>query len=136
MEMSFKACNACLCALALTVGCATSQPVSFQLVDPSSRVQRGSIFPDSERIEVTIDGITFSGFYLTASGTAVSQSTTFRRSFPNNTVTTFSSNSARAHLTAENGQLMSCEFLLESRRALGECRTPAGKIYQLVADGN
>lgn len=136
MKMSFKACNACLCVLALTAGCATPQPLSFQLVDSSSKVQRGNIFPDSERIEVTIDGVTFGGFYITASGTAVSHSTTVRRSFPNNTVTTFSSNSARAHLTAENGQLMSCEFLLESRRALGECRTPAGKIYQLVADGN
>jgi len=109
--------------------------VPFQLVDAASKVQRGSIFTDSQRIEVTVDGHVFNGFYIIASGAAVSHALTGRRLFPSDTVTIFSSNSARAHLTADNGQRLSCDFLLESRRAVGECRSPAGAVFQLIADG-
>jgi hypothetical protein len=48
----------------------------------------------------------------------------------------YSSNSARAHLTADDGQQLSCEFVFESRRAIGECRSPAGAVFQLIADEN
>lgn len=125
-----------LSALILAAGCAASMPVPFQLVDPASVVQRGTLYPDSERIEVTLDGQVYSGFFIIASGSAVSHATSGRRFFPSDTFTTFSSNSARALLTASDGKRLSCEFLLESKRALGECRTPAGVVYQLSADGN
>lgn len=127
--------SACVCVLVLAGGCAAPLPVPFQLVDAASKVQRGAIFPDSQRIEVTVDGHVFNGFYIVASGSAVSHALTGRRLFPNDTLTTFSSNSARAHLTADNGQRLSCEFLLESRLAIGECRSPAGAVFQLIADG-
>ena len=120
--------------LLLAGGCATP-PVPFQLLDSTSNVQSGVIFPDSERIEVTVDGVLFNGFYIVESGAAVSQTLTGRRFMPSDTVTTFSSNSARAHLMAENGQQLSCEFLFEGRRAVGECRTPAGAVFELKADG-
>lgn len=122
--------------LVLAGGCAAPLPVPFQLVDAASRVQRGTLFPDSQRISVTVDGQVFNGFYIVASGAAVSQNLGGRRFFPGDMLTTFSSNSARAHLTADNGQSLSCEFLIESRRAIGECRSPAGAVFQLVADGN
>jgi hypothetical protein len=121
---------------ALVMGCATPQPVPFQLIDSESRIQKGTIFPDRERIEVTIEGQSYKGFYLVANGVAHSE--TFGgswRSLPRNTVTTYSSNSVRAQLISEKGQRLSCEFLFESNRAIGECRTPAGAIFQLVADG-
>lgn len=136
MKITLKALNACLCGLVLTAGCATPQPLSFQLIDSASKVQRGTLFPDRERIEVTVEGTLYSGFYLTASGSAVSHSTLGRRWIPSETVTTFWSNSARAHLTAENGMRLSCEFLLESKRAVGECRSSSGALYQLIADGS
>ena len=121
---------------AIAGGCATPLPVPFQLIDSESRTQWGTIFPDSQRIAVTIDGHVFSGFYIVASGEAVSQTLSGRRFLPNDTITTFSSNSARAHLTSDNGQQLSCGFLFESRRAIGECRSPSGAVFQLIADGN
>lgn len=136
MEVPVKALSAYLCVLFLTAGCATNQPLSFQLLDPASKVQRGSLFPDTERIEVTVDGALYSGFYITAGGSVVSHATLGRRFFPSETVSTFSSNSARAHLTAENGMHLTCDFLLETKRAVGECRSSSGAVYQLVADGS
>lgn len=128
--------SARVCALLLVAGCATPQPLPFRLIDAASRVQSGTFFPDSQRIEVTLEGRRYTGFYLGATSVAYSQSLSSWRFFPHDTVTTIASNSARAHLVAEDGKQMSCEFLIEARRALGECRTPDGAVYQLVADGN
>jgi hypothetical protein len=120
--------------LALVQGCAVPPPLPFQLVDSRSQVEFGTLFPATRRIEVSIGGSLFSGFFMLASGSAVSESFGGRRGFARETVTTFSSNSARAHLTAPDGRSLSCEFLLESRRALGECRTADGAAFQLIAD--
>jgi hypothetical protein len=84
---------------------------------------------------VTVDGHLFSGFYIFASGAAISQAMYGRHYFPGDTITNFYSNSARAHLTSDNGQQLNCEFLFESARAIGQCRTPAGAVFQLSADG-
>ena len=135
MTKTLKAWIACLFVVSVAVGCA-APPLQFQLIDSESRVQWGTIYPDTKRIEVTVDGRVFNGFYIVASGEAVSETLAGRRFFPSETVTTYSSNSARAHLAAENGQQLSCRFLFESRRAIGECRTPAGAIFQLIADEN
>lgn len=136
MKKSLARLGAGICVLALAGACATPQPVPFQLVDAASRVQKGIMFTDSQRIEVTVDGQTYTGFYIIASGSAVSHVQAGRRFFPGDTLTTFSLNSARAHLTADNGQRLNCDFLLEYRRAIGECRSPSGAVFQLIADGN
>jgi hypothetical protein len=115
-------------------GCA-APPVAFQLLDAESRVQSGTLFPANQQIEVTVNGHAFRGFYIVAGGTADSQSFGGHRFLSRDTITTFSSNSARAYLTADDGQRLSCEFLFESRRAIGECRSPAGAVFQLIADG-
>lgn len=135
MKKHLKALSASLCVVALVTGCATPQPVPFQLIGPSSAVQKGAIFPDRQSIEVTIDGQQYKGFYLVAAGAAYSESYGGWRHGPNQSVTTYSSNSARAHLSSDKGQRLNCEFLLEGMRAIGECRTPAGVTYQLSADG-
>ncbi len=119
----------------LIAGCATP-PVPFQLVDSESRIQKGTIFPDGQRIEVMIDGQLYKGFYIAATGMAVSQGYGGLRSYPRNSVTYFSSNSMRGQLATDKGQRLNCEFLFDSGRAIGECRSPAGAIFQLVADGN
>lgn len=134
MTKFLKTLMTCLFVVAVAGGCATPQPVPFQLVDSESRIQWGTLFPDSQRIEVMINGHVFNGFYIVASGTAFSQTLAGRRFFPSDTVTTYSSNSARAHLTSDNEQQLNCEFLFEFRRAIGECRSPAGAIFQLIAD--
>ncbi len=126
---------ACLFVVALA-GCATPQPVPFHLVDSESRVQKGTMFPDSQRIEVTVDGQLYRGFYIVATGAARSETLGGWRSFPRDTITTFSSNSARAQLSNDKGQRLSCEFLFEGKRALGECRSSTGAVFQLIADGN
>jgi len=122
--------------ITVVTGCTIPLPVPFQLIDSNSRVQPGTLFQDSQRIEVTVDGHVFNGFYIVPSGAAVSQTLSGRRLLPSDTVTTFSSNSARAHLTSDNGQQLSCEFLFEFRRAVGECRSPSGAVFQLIADEN
>ncbi len=119
----------------LAAGCAAPQPVPFHLVDSGSRIQKGTIFPDEHRIEATIDGQLYKGFYITATGMAYSQSYGSLRSYPSTTVTHFWSNSVRAQLTSDEGQQLNCEFLFDSVRAVGECRSPAGAVFQLVADG-
>ena len=136
MTKHLKTITACIFVLVLAVGCATPQPVPFQLVDSESRIQKGTIFPDRQRIEVLVDGQLYRGFYIVATGAARSETFGGWRSFPRDTVTTYSSNSARAQLTSDKGQRLSCEFLFESRRAIGECRSPAGAVFQLIADGN
>lgn len=136
MARFFMSGCAFMVVLGLAGGCATPQPVPFKLIDSESKVQRGAIFPDSQRLEVMVDGRLFQGFYIVATGSAVSQTVTGRRLLPRDTVTTLYSNSARAHLTADNGQQLSCEFLFEARRLLGECRYPAGAVLKMVAEGN
>jgi hypothetical protein len=136
MNESLKTLMVCLVVASGIGGCVAPTPVPFQLVDSESKVQWGTLFPDSQRIEVTVDGHLFNGFYIVAGGEAVSQTTTGRRFYPGNTVTTYSSNSVRAHLTADNGQQLSCEFLFELRHAIGECRSASGAIFQLIADEN
>lgn len=136
MTIHIKTISACILILALAAGCATPKPVPFQLVDSESRIQKGTIFPDRRRIEVMVDGQLYKGFYIFANGEAYSETFGGWRSFPRDTVTTYSSNSARAQLASDKGQRLSCEFLFESRRAIGECRSPAGAVFQLIADGN
>ena len=128
-----------LCAivavLVLSVGCANQKPLPFELVDANSSMNKGTIFPDGQRIEATIDGQLYTGFYLVATQVAYSETFGGWRSGPRDTVTTSSSNSVRAHLVSPKGEQLNCEFLFESRQAIGECKSPSGKIFQLAADG-
>ncbi len=134
MTTNLKTVGACIFSLALMVGCGTPQPVPFQLVDPASSIQKGTIFPDGQRIEAVIDGQLYKGFYIVAGQMAYSDTLGGRLS-SRYTVTTSTSNSVRAQMASDKGQHLSCEFLFESRRAIGECKSPAGRIYQLNADG-
>lgn len=134
MTTSLKTICSCLFAVAAATGCAAPEPLPFQLVDAGSRMQNGTLFPDRQLIEATVDGQLYKGFYLFANSAARSETFAGWRSFPRDTQTTFISNSARAQLVSDTGQRLSCEFLLESRRAIGECRSPAGAVFQLIAD--
>jgi hypothetical protein len=129
-----KAMSLGLCAVVLVAGCAASQPVPFQLVDPASAVQKGVIYPDGRRIEVTIDGALYKGFYLVASGVTHTETSGGFRYGPRHSMSVYFSNSARAKLTSDKGQHLICEFLFEDRRAIGECRTPSGVTYQLSTE--
>lgn len=135
MKKPFKNMVVFVTVLFLAAGCAAPQPVPFQLIDSESRVQKGTIFPDTQRIEVTVEGQLYKGFYIVATGMAHSETFGGWRSYPRETVTIYSSNSVRAHLISDKGQRLSCEFLIEAQRAIGECRSPAGAVFQLTADG-
>ncbi|WP_283742837.1 hypothetical protein [Sideroxydans sp. CL21] len=136
MTKRLKTICSCLLVVAAAAGCAAPKPLPFQLVDSESRVQKGMLFPGRQLIEAMVDGQLYKGFYIFASGEAYSETFGGWRSFPRDTQTTYSSNSARAQLVSDKGQRLSCEFLFESRRAIGECRSPSGAVYQLIADGN
>lgn len=134
MKNSLKTLSTVVFTLTLFAGCAAPQPVPFQLVDASSKVQKGRLFPNEQRIEAEIDGQLYKGFYIAASGVAHSQTFGGASPFSRNTVATYSSNSVRAQMVSDKGQRLSCEFLFDSRRAIGECRSPAGLVYQLSAE--
>jgi hypothetical protein len=134
MTSNFKTICAGIAATLLVAGCA-SQPIPFQLIDSESGINTGTIFPDGQRIEAIIEGQSYKGFYIVASQVAYSETFGGWRYGPHDTVTTSSSNSGRAQLTSDKGQHLSCEFLFESKRAIGACRSPAGKVFQLTADG-
>lgn len=136
MNKSLRTMIALISVLILATGCATPQPVPFQLIDSESRIQKGTIFPDTQRIEVMVEGQLYKGFYIVATGMAHSETFGGFRSYPRETITTYSSNSARAHLISDKGQRLGCDFLFEGKRAIGECRSPAGTVFQLTADGN
>ena len=134
MANSLQTLGACALALVMA-GCAAPQPMPFQLVDPAAKVHRGTLFPETRGIEVVVNGRKYSGFYIVASGFAFSHPMPMGPFFAPDTITTYSSNQARAHLTAEGGRRLSCHFLVDGPRAVGECRTPEGAVYQLVAEG-
>jgi len=116
-------------------GCATS-PILFQLIDDHSNTYAGSYDPKDRSMDVTINKKAFHGFYIVSHGTAVGTSNVFGRRF--HTVDTFSdvtSNSAKAYMSATDGEKITCDFLFEDRRAVGECKSSFGNIYQLVAEG-
>lgn len=124
--------SALLCLLPLATGCAPLAPVPFELLDTHQQVFHGRFYPADQRIDASIDGKQYSGFYIIASGTAMSQGLWPRRGFPAETVTTFSSNSARATLSSVDGERLSCEFLFDGDRALGECKGADNRNYQLL----
>lgn len=121
-------------AAALLGGCAPLPPVPFELLG-DGQVCHGAFFPSGQRLEATIGGRRFEGFYIVSAGTASSHGWWPYRRLPNDVTTTYSTNSARAMLTSPDGERLSCEFLIEDRRALGECKSTSGKSYQLVAEG-
>src|SRR5450631_1576071 len=103
MTSNFKTLSTCIIAFVLTVGCATPKPVPFQLVDSDSSIQKGTIFPDGQRMEALIDGQLYKGFYIVATQVSYSETLGGRRYGPLDTVTTSSSNSVRAQLTSDKG---------------------------------
>lgn len=123
-----------LSALALAA-CAAPQPLPFRLIDPAAKVHHGTLFPAKQGIEAMVNGHRYSGFYIVASGVGISRPVAFGPFLAHDAVTTYTSNAARAHLTAEGAPPLNCEFLFDGPRAVGECRAPDGTKYQLVAEG-
>jgi hypothetical protein len=117
---------------AILAGCAPLPPVPFELVDRNQTWQ-GTFYPSEQRLEAVVSGKTYRGFYIIASGTAYAQPMWPRRLFPNDTIVTFTSNAARATMSADDGERLFCEFNIEGGRAVGECKSPGGQSYQLVA---
>jgi len=93
----------------------------------------GLLRPDAG--DVRVDGLKYGGFYIVATSVGISHPMMIGPYFAPDTITTYTSNQARAHLTAEGGPPLNCEFLFDGPRAVGECRTPAGAAYQFVAEG-
>lgn len=131
--------------LAMLGGCATTvQPLPFQLVDPGNQAHSGTFNPNDQSIAVTVGKRTYTGFYVLASSTAQSTSFGFgfgmatrgaygAYGFPSERWTTINGNNGRAALQSQDGERLNCEFMFEGRRLVGECRSPQGAVYQMVA---
>lgn len=139
-----------IAALLMLAGCATTpQPLPFDLVGKGSSVHRGLFKPADASIEVRIGNKIYTGFYVTSFSTA--RSTTMGLgmgygsygrygygaygAYPAETWTTVSNNSGKAYLQSADGDKLSCDFMYEGRRLLGECRSPDNDlVYQMVAN--
>jgi hypothetical protein len=119
---------------AILAGCAAPAPIPFQLID-NQRTYTGSFKPGDQSIDILIGDKPFHGFYVVARGTTVTTvETPFARRFRSyQTITSSTSNSARALLTAADGEKITCAFLFEDKRAVGDCKSSKGTIYQFVA---
>ncbi len=121
--------------LLLSVTACVMAPEHFQLYGSEQQRWQGVLYPDHERIETTINGRHFQGFYIVSRGTAVTTTPEILFGFPPfmNNMVDISMNSARASMVSEDGMHLSCKFLFQGKRLLGECTGPEGEHYQLVA---
>lgn len=120
--------------LAILAGCAAPAPIPFQLIE-DQRTHHGTFKPGDASIDILIGDKPFHGFYIVAAGTTVSTvETPFARRFRSyQTITTSTSNSARALLTSPDGERITCAFLFQDKRAVGDCKSSKGKVYQFLA---
>ncbi len=139
-----------LTAALLLSACATTppQPLPFDLVDKSNIAHRGLFKQADSSIEVRIADKVYTGFYVISSSTARSTDFGFGVGFggygrygyggygayPTERWTVISNNNGRAHMQNADGDRLNCEFLFEGRRLVGECRSPQGAVYQMVAN--
>lgn len=121
--------------LVFIISACASVPVPFQLVGPDGQIHGGVFRSEGSVIEATIAGKQFRGLYVEAAASMTSRSAFPRRGFWGDTYSTLVSNSVRAHLASEDGEHLNCAFFHEGARAVGECQSTSGAIYQLVASG-
>ena len=85
-------------------------------------------------MEVTIGDSYYRGVYIVATSvTTLDTWPRFYRGFPRDTTAVVSGNTAKAHLTSDSNEHLNCEFVFQARHVVGECKTPQGQVYQLVA---
>lgn len=131
--MSILRRSCLLLTLPLLAACAPLPPVPFDLTR-EREVSHGWFYPQERRLDVRIGDKLFTGYYIVATSTAYNPAPTlpFRRwGFPGDNVSVISSNTARASLAAADGERLACELLFDGNRAAGECKSSAGKTYQL-----
>ncbi|NNM51815.1 MAG: hypothetical protein HKM02_06270 [Pseudomonadales bacterium] len=125
----------CLSGILILSGCAIT-PIPFALYGKDNATGSGTMDPRHGTIQATIDGRDYHGFYIVSHGTAVTSSPPDPFfGFPPimNSMVDVSMNSARAAMSSDDGSRISCQFLFQGHRALGDCQTPSGKHYQMVA---
>ena len=124
-----------MATLATLAACSQPLPLSFQLIDEQSHVSTGVMRPVDGSMEVVIGGKAFTGFYIVATATSVS---TWDQPFfkrwgpPQHAMTTISSNAAKAVLLGEDKTRITCDFLFQGSRAIGECKSAGGHSYQFM----
>ncbi|MES2208252.1 MAG: hypothetical protein V4525_15825 [Pseudomonadota bacterium] len=118
-------------------GCASLPPVLFQLIDDHSNTYAGFYDSNDRHISVAINKKQFNGFYIVSRGTTAGTALVGygRRIHAVDTFSEVTSNSAKAYMSAVDGEKITCDFLFEGRQAVGECKSSFGKQYQFVADG-
>lgn len=124
-------------AFCLLLGaCATTPaaPTGFRLIDENNTIHEGALWADSRLIEVTLGESRYRGFYIVATSMAtVDTWPSFRHGFPRESVAIVNGNTAKAHLSSDNGEHLNCDLIFQGKRIIGECKSPQGKTYQLVA---
>lgn len=128
---------ALLCAAALLCGCAGN----VKLLE-DGKVHYGKYSQASRSVEVTIDGLKYSGTYAqnTTVGFGQSFGTAFsgtRTAYGTGFGTSVASNgSGQTVLTAEGGKAIQCVFQAQMGQGSGMCEGLDGKRYIMVIGGD
>jgi hypothetical protein len=115
-----------LIAISALAGCGGS----LKLLE-GGKVHQGQYDAVGKTLAVVVDGVNFSGTYITNASSSYGGLFVGARYVPINTYT--SGNMGRAILTAANGNVIRCEFMAQSMSAQGTCTDNNGKSYDLIA---
>lgn len=114
-----------LAMLALT-GCAGS----LKLLE-GGKVHLGQFDAVGKTLSVAIEGVNYSGTYITNASSSYGGFFVGAKYVPVNTYS--GGNMGRAILTASNGNVIRCEFMAQTMAAQGTCTDNNGKTYDLIA---
>lgn len=98
----------------LITGCASLG--GLQVTDEAGHIYQGEFSSFSKSIEVEINTVKYSGFYITDAGVVGN--------------VRYSGHTGRATLSAMNGDTMQCEFNYQGLRAIGTCLSSSGDKYR------
>jgi hypothetical protein len=90
----------------------------LQFTDKAGHTYQGQFNVISKIIDVDINSVKYSGFYITDAGTV------------GNVV--YTGHTGRATLSATNGDNMQCEFNYEGLRGIGSCLSAGGESYRFA----
>lgn len=120
-----KGLLAALAVMALT-GCGGS----LKLLE-GGKVHQGQFDAVGKTLSVAVDGMTYSGTYITNASSTYGGIFVGAKYVPVNTYS--SGTMGRAILTAANGNVIRCEFMAQGMNAQGSCTDNNGKTYDLIA---
>ncbi len=105
------------------------------LVDKDNRQSVGQFNSLTKTLDVTLNGKSYSGFYITNSSVGITNTQIYGAgtTATGSSQTLYGGNSGRAVLRAQDGDTIQCEFNYQGMKAIGSCFDSKGERFQLIA---